>query len=253
MKTSGKLAFWGAACATALLASTLAWSQAAPQAKPPAGKAAGKPSTNNPAPGGIVYKAAAGNALGARVTGGSRGSGDSTVRLDVLTPDETGLTTQEQPSLFWYQSKPAKAQFELTLLEENKTKPLLQTKTDRASQAGIQRLKLADHGIRLEPGVEYRWVVALVIDPDNRSNDLVASGFVKRVSPSKDLQQKLAKAAPGARAGIYAEAGIWHDALASLSDQIDAHPNDRDLRNQRASLLQQVGLKFAAGSDLATK
>jgi len=36
-----------------------------------------------------------------RLTGGSRGSGDATITLDVLAPDETGLTTQEQPSLFW--------------------------------------------------------------------------------------------------------------------------------------------------------
>jgi hypothetical protein len=64
------------------------------------------------------------------VTGGSRGSGDSTITLDVLAPDETGLTTQEQPSLLWYQSKPAPAKFELTLLEENKPKPLLQVKAN---------------------------------------------------------------------------------------------------------------------------
>src|SRR5437764_571379 len=89
--------------------------------------------TANPAPGAIVYKPAAGSALGARVTGGSRGSGDTAVRLDVLAPDETGLTTEEQPSLFWYQSKPAQASFELTLLEENKVKPLLQVKMDRSN------------------------------------------------------------------------------------------------------------------------
>src|SRR5215475_4152448 len=49
-----------------------------------------------------------------RVTGGSRGSGPETVALDVLAPDEVGITTQEQPSLFWFQSKPANARFELT-------------------------------------------------------------------------------------------------------------------------------------------
>src|SRR5678815_1877779 len=53
-----------------------------------------------------------------RVTGGSRGSGDAAVTLDVLAPDEIGETTQEQPSLFWFQSKPAPAKFELTLLQD---------------------------------------------------------------------------------------------------------------------------------------
>jgi hypothetical protein len=173
------------------------------------------------------------------------------VRLDVLAPDETGLTTQEQPSLFWYQSKPAAARFELTLLEEDKPKPVLQVKMDRSSQAGIQRLKLSEHNIKLQPDVEYRWVVALVLDPNNRSNDLIASGFIKRVEPSKELQEKLAKAAPGERAAIYAQAGIWHDALGALSDQIEAQPNNETLRTQRADLLRQVGLNFAATSETA--
>jgi hypothetical protein len=202
--------------------------------------------TNAP-PRTIVYRAAASEALGARVTGGSRGTGDSNVRLDVLSPDETGLTTQEQPSLFWYQSKPAAASFELTLLEENKVKPVLQVKVDRSSKAGIQRIKLSDHRVKLQPGVEYRWVVALITDPSNRSSDLVASSFVQRIEPPKDLQEKLAKASPEMRPSIYAEAGIWHDALASLSDLIDAHPDSETYKTQRADLLRQVGLNMAAG------
>src|SRR5688572_16454333 len=228
-----------------LLSSGIVWSQTQTP------KEAARPAaTNNPAvrrP--ITYKAAPGNALGARVTGGSRGTGDELVRLDVLVPDETGLTTQEQPSLFWYQSRPASASFELTLLEEGKAKPVLLVKAERAGQAGIQRLKLADHGIRLEPGIEYRWVVALVLDPANRSKDLVASGFIKRVPASKELQEKLAKASADARPSIYADEGIWHDALAGLSDLIESRSDNATLRAQRADLLQQVGLTFAANSE----
>jgi hypothetical protein len=230
--------------AALLLISTLTLAETAPKKS----KVSQKPATNA-APGAIIYKPAAGSALGARVTGGSRGSGDAAVRLDVLAPDETGLTTQEQPSLFWYQSKPAQASFELTLLEEGKIKPVLQVKMDRSSNAGIQRIKLAEHGIKLAVGVEYRWVVALVLDPANRSNDLIASGFVERVEPSKELQEKLAKATPSTRPAIYAQAGIWHDALASLSDLIDAQPNAEKWRAERADLLRQVGLKFAADAE----
>jgi hypothetical protein len=203
------------------------------------------------APQKVIYRAAAKSAPSVRVTGGSRGSGDATITLDVLAPDETGLTTQEQPSLFWYQSKPAEAKFELTLLEENKVKPLLQVKFERSSKAGIQRIKLFEHGVKLVPNVEYQWVVALVTDPDNRSSDLVASGAIKRIEPSAELKAKLAGASPAAAPGIYAEAGIWHDALATLSDLIDAQPDNKALRQTRADLLAQVGLKAAASSESA--
>ena len=200
----------------------------------------------------IVYKFTKGSVAAARVTGGSRGSGDAAVTLDVLTPDETGLTTQEQPSLFWYQSKPAKARFELTIMEEDAVKPVFETNFERASKAGIQRLRLADQGVKLAVGVEYKWVVALVTDPNNRSSDLVASGFIKRVEASPELKVKLKDAAPSAVPAIYAEAGIWHDALGSLTDLIEAQPADKALVAERADLLRQVGLKAAAADSVAS-
>jgi len=199
----------------------------------------------------IVFKPK-GGLPAARVTGGSRGSGDAAVTLDVLAPDETGLTTQEQPSLFWYQSKPAKARFELTLIEQDKTKPVFAVNVDRASNAGIQRLRLADQGVKLAIGVEYKWVVALVTDPNNRSTDLVASGFIKRVEPPAELKTKLAGASARSAPAIYAEAGIWHDAVSSLSDLIDANPGDKALLAERADLLRQAGLKAAAADSLAS-
>ena len=194
----------------------------------------------------VIYRPAKGSAPSARVTGGSRGSGDATISLDVLSPDETGLTTQEQPSLFWFQSKPAKARFELTLIAPDKTEPILQVNIERASSAGIQRLRLADHGVKLATGVEYQWVIALVTDPDNRSTDLVASGFIKRIEPSAELKAKVSGAEKSSLPSIYAEAGIWHDALSTLSDLIDSEPNNLSLVKQRSDLLGQVGLKAAA-------
>lgn len=197
----------------------------------------------------VKFRPGAKGAPSVRVTGGSRGSGNSTITLDVLTPDETGLTTQEQPSLMWYQSKPAQAKFELTLLEENKPKPLLQVKASGSGQAGIQRIKLSDHNVKLSPGIEYRWVVALVTDPDNRSSDLVASGVIKRVEPAAGLKDKVASANPTSLPSVYADAGIWYDALAALTDEIETNPGDKVLRETRADLLKQVGLKAAAEAD----
>jgi hypothetical protein len=204
-------------------------------------------SASNP-PAKVRFRPPTAGAPSVRVTGGSRGAGASLTTLDVLAPDDVGVTTQEQPSLFWFQSKPADAKFELTLLQENKVKPLLQVMVERSTKAGIQRLKLSDHGVKLAVGVEYQWVVALITDPDNRSSDLVASGVIKRVEPSAALKKKIEQATPETLANVYAEEGIWYDALAALSDQIDAHPENKGLRETRADLLRQVGLKAAAGS-----
>src|SRR5258708_15913546 len=61
-----------------------------------------------------------------RVTGGSRGSGDASITLDVLAPDDTGVTTREQPPLFWFQSKPAHAKFDMTSLQPTQHNQLVQ-------------------------------------------------------------------------------------------------------------------------------
>jgi len=224
-----------------LLLASFAWPGSTPAQE--SSNAVAKTTASPPA---VIYRPAKGSAPSARVTGGSRGSGDATITLDVLAPDETGLTTQEQPSLFWFQSKPAKARFELTLIAPDKTEPILQVNIERASSAGIQRLRLADHGVKLATGVEYQWVIALVTDPDNRSTDLVASGFIKRIEPSAELKAKVSGSDKSLLPSIYAEAGIWHDALSSLSDLIDSNPGDQALVKQRSDLLGQVGLKAAA-------
>jgi len=211
------------------------------------GVAAQSPTTNAPVK--VKFRPPVTGAPSVRLTGGSRGTGDTAVTLDVLAPDDVGLTTQEQPSLFWYQSRPVAARFELTLLEENRVKPLVQVTAERAPGAGIQRLRLSEQGVKLLPGVEYQWVVALITDPQNRSSDLVASGTIKRIEPSAELRNRLAGATPAALPAAYAEGGIWYDALSTLSDQIDADPQNRSLQEARADLLRQAGLKAVTVAD----
>src|SRR5687768_15026805 len=91
-------------------------------AQPAANRSAASASTNAS----VRFRPPTSGAASVRVTGGSRGTGDAAVTLDVLAPDDVGTTTREQPSLFWYQSKPAPAKFELTLLQEKTIKPLVQ-------------------------------------------------------------------------------------------------------------------------------
>jgi hypothetical protein len=74
----------------------------------------------------------------------------------------------------------------------------------------------------------------------------VASGVIKRIEPDAKLQERITAASPHALAGVYADAGVWYDALAAISDQIDANPADSALQQSRADLLRQGGLKGVA-------
>ena len=181
-----------------------------------------------------------------RVDGGSRGSGVSLTSLEILVPDSTALTVCEQPSLFWYQSQTNDVPFELTILVNNTIQPLLQIEMPNARRAGIQQLNLADHHVKLATGVEYEWVVALVVDSTNRSEDVIASGWIERVDPSPTLRSQLDNATKENLPSIYAGEGIWLDMVTAISDLIKDQPKDKSLQEWRAALLAQVGLTNAA-------
>ena len=56
------------------------------------------------------------------------GSTDKLPNIFVLAPKHAALTTQEQPALFWFQTGPASAGFELTLTKPKDPAPLLNLK-----------------------------------------------------------------------------------------------------------------------------
>ncbi|CDH45161.1 DUF928 domain-containing protein [Candidatus Contendibacter odensensis] len=210
------------------------------QSTPPA--AVTPPLTATQAP---VYKPPMLGAPATRVGGASRGTQDSGLILSVLAPESTGLTSRAQPTLYWYISKALSAPLEFTLNDDHSIKPLIEIKVN-ASQPGIHALRL---NYPLKPEVEYQWSLAAVADPDQRAGDTLASGTIKQLQPSAPLTAQLKQASLREQPFRYAQEGFWYDAIATLSEQIDAHPADRGLREQRAALLEQEGLKTAAAYD----
>jgi hypothetical protein len=186
-----------------------------------------------------------GGILPLRVGGGSRGANGDGIAIEVLVPDHIALTTREQPSLYWYQSKAAKTLCEVTLTQPKKAKPLLVLRSATPTEPGIHSIRLADFKVKLTPNIIYKWSVAVVLDPANRSEDIIANGIIEFVTPSPQVAAQLGEATDANRAAIYADAGIWYDALDSLSDLIEKNPGNQTLQDQRSQLLTQVGLDGA--------
>lgn len=190
----------------------------------------------------------------ARVGGGTRGpSGEMRTLLSALVPDHIGLTVSEQPILYWYTSKAIHDPVEMTLLREDRVNPELELAVSPPLEAGIHKLVLAEHKVRLEPGVPYQWFVAVVLNTSQRSNDIVAGGEIQRQPVAPQLSAELESSGAGGSAAVYARSGFWYDALGALSESVEAAPGDRALRAERASLLQQGGLVEAARYELGAK
>lgn len=247
MKTSRSTSVLGLAAAVALFASALHAAAPAPKQKTAQlGSGASGPS--------FTYKPPLRGAPATRVGGGTRSLGATLMTLNVIAPNETGYTTRDKPTIYWYVSETLDRPVEVALsstasLQEAAT-PALEIVLKPPLEKGFHALRLEDHGIELKRGVEYQWVVAVVGDPAQRSGDVIAGGSIKRVEGGA-VVERLKLAPLSHRPALYAESGIWYDAIDDLSRLISADPANRRLREQRAALLEQVGLAEAAEFDRA--
>jgi len=179
-----------------------------------------------------------------RIGGGRRGPGDPLPELWALVPEHVALTASEKPTLFWYLSdaSPGYVIFELTLVHESSIEPVVDVRLSQPQAKGLQRVDLGAHGVALAPGQEYQWSLALVVDPEQRSRDVVATGWIERVPAPDGLDSRLSAAGPGGAAAVYADAGLWYDALAAIWRLSELRPGDPEPQQQLDALLTQVGL-----------
>jgi len=196
----------------------------------------------------IIYVPPLRSAPAGRVGGSTRGAADSDLVVEVLAPDHVGLSAVNQPVLYWFLSRPVTKPLEITIdtVELSTNRPLLEKTLGKQWPAGISGLALRDVGVSLKPGVTYRWSVAVVFDPVQRSRDVIATGLIEYVRPSPGPILTDDESA----AQLSARNGYWYDALADLSRDMERWPNRRA---QRADLLEQVGLNLPAAYDRAVQ
>jgi hypothetical protein len=183
-----------------------------------------------------------------RVGGSSRGFESALPRVLLLVPDHVGLTVSERPSLYWYLSKPTNVRVEITLIDDKGETPLIEYAVPEAKGPAVHRIDLAAHKVELKPGVTYQWSISVVPNPRERSNDVMSGGALRRVAVPQNIAAR-GSADKAQLARAYAAEGIWYDAIALYSELIEENPGNRRLRDARAALLEQVGLKEVAAFD----
>ncbi|MBH0200528.1 MAG: DUF928 domain-containing protein [Nitrospira sp.] len=171
--------------------------------------------------------------------------------ISALAPDHVGLTLQAQPVLYWFAQTEQDMPYEFVLIADNAEAPVLETRLPQPARPGIQQIRLSDYNVKLSPGERYQWSVALILDSEEPSGNIVAKGIIERVDRDKlelPLPSVIAKAdAPR----CFAQSGVWYDAVAAISDLIQSNQREGELLRQRASLLEQGGLGEIAARMLA--
>lgn len=177
--------------------------------------------------------------VGGGTRGLSRGAENDELQLVALTPVSTGLSAVDQPVLYWAISRAVSQPVEITVNNNDAKASLVETSV-QVTAPGIYAFKLADSGKRLQAGVEYEWFVRVALDPSHPSSDVVASGtLIYQDAATLSAQLKQARADKVKLAALYAGAGYWYDAFATLS----AEPGNEAAKAARSALLKQIGLE----------
>ncbi|HLO85944.1 MAG TPA: DUF928 domain-containing protein [Nostocaceae cyanobacterium] len=217
-----------------------------------------------------------GSAPGGRIRGGARRSNNLIV-CPKTKPDFTALvynTQQEQditnvwgyttlghPSLLFYIpfSKQSPYLTEFTLTEED----IDSTKDDGSSiytttialpdKPGVISWTLPAEAPELKVGKRYRWYLSINCDQDQMSPPMYVEGVIYRVELNPTVANKLKTATLVEKFAIYAENGIWHEAIATLAELRRQNPQDKSLQNYWQSLLTDIKLEDVAEKPILGK
>ncbi|AFY34519.1 DUF928 domain-containing protein [Calothrix sp. PCC 7507] len=205
-------------------------------------------------------------AAGDRGSAASRGCATNSQSLTALVPayEQTvnqekrpaisvtkvwGLTTAEH-STFWFfvpHNISAIATTEFVLKDESNKpgKTIYRTLVTPPQTPGIVSIHLPSSTEPLEIGKMYHWFfkVRVKCDPQQPAQLEYVEGWVQRVSPNPSLAERLKQATPQQQVGLYAENGIWYDALTTLAELRRAKPQDATLKADWTSLLNSAGLE----------
>jgi Domain of Unknown Function (DUF928) len=166
--------------------------------------------------------------------GTTRGCSGEDIPLTVIASGNyVGRTISSHPTFAWFvpgdsASKPMKFMI-YEWVPSGKPKEV--RKISLQSSPGIMKLSpFPENELGLQPGKEYSLQVVIHCDPDNPSGDLVDEASIEVVGMPAAVQSKLNRAVNSVeKANIYAEAGLWYNAL------------DEALKLAQASKLGKVG------------
>jgi hypothetical protein len=172
--------------------------------------------------------------------------------VPLLPTTEPILTAAKYPTFFVDIPKSSAKEAELLLFSSDKEQEVYKTTVTLPDKPGIVSFSLPADGTLppLEVGKIYYWQLSVICDSQDREKNMLVEGPVQRVELNPNIVNELKKASPREHPAIYAEAGIWYDAVTSLAQLRRSSPNDSTIAADWAELLKSVELDAIAQKPL---
>ncbi|MDX2100076.1 MAG: DUF928 domain-containing protein [Leptolyngbyaceae cyanobacterium bins.59] len=143
-------------------------------------------------------------------------------------------TSNERPTFFVSLPSLPATTGQFTLQDEAGTKQLYNVKFQVTGKPGIVGIVLPNSSPALQVGQKYLWQVAVACEPDDPASNIIVSSWIERVNvPTVSGADRIA---------ALAEQGIWQDAVASLALERFQKPQDKEIAEDWASLMEDAGL-----------
>ncbi len=161
------------------------------------------------------------------------------------TEQVSGLTTSDRPT-FWFSIPVALAPqtpIKLTLQDQDEN-TIYQTTLAPSSSAGIIQMTLPPIAAPLQVNHTYRWGFSVQCDASDPTASIFVRGSIRRVALPKEIESQLVDKSAIDRAILYANQGIWFDALTTLGQAICPTKTSEDpaVMEAWATLLKQGNL-----------
>ena len=179
------------------------------------------------------------------LNGGCYSSGKPLTAL--LPSNQLGVTVAEYPTLVVYmpvlgtEGSTVPVEF---VLETQSGQEVYKATFQTSQMSGIVTLSLPTNaGLSpLKIGEDYHWHFSVICNENERSQDLVVGGVVRRVELNSTLKEQLSLTSAKEQAELYAAAGIWQDAVSTLVQLRRDNPKDLELAADWEKLLKAVDL-----------
>ncbi|MBE9124889.1 MULTISPECIES: DUF928 domain-containing protein [unclassified Coleofasciculus] len=192
---------------------------------------------------------------GDRKSAASRGQchlGNSSESLYALIPDTNlGLTVDGHPTFwFYFPDQVSKFHSMKFALWSEKGQKIYETTYQAATiQPGVVSIPVPETAPVLEQNQNYNWILTAYCEDPQQASDptdpqkVRVRGSIQRITPTPELEQELkAAVTPREQAYLYAQKGVWFNALTILGNLRRTETGNGTLDTDWTNLLSDIGL-----------
>jgi Domain of Unknown Function (DUF928) len=156
-----------------------------------------------------------------------------------------GLTTSERPTWWFYipyaQDSIDRIDFSLIDGDNPANRTVDRNSIQPPTQPGIVNFSLPQTSVPLTIDKLYQWELKLTMKRQ-LDKEISVKGWIQRAGLNNELSDVIKQATPAGQAALYAENGLWYDALSTFAELRRDRPQDLEIVKDWKNILKSVDL-----------